>query len=278
MLRAELARVNPGMQSDIIYVNLEDILITETQNSDPLLREDDHVFIRQIPKWRPVQIVTIEGEVYFPGEYAINYEIEKLSDLIERAGGLTPTAFPKGMIYLRNNIQKEVARRNIGQIIKNTTEKHRDSDGKEFSAVKAEIDFSQLNRIIMNLPEILRNPRGLADIQLADSDYIYIPSIPSGIQVMGAVASNGTIAFSRGKNSKYYLEQAGGLTPAAAKSEVRLVKADGRVLYGRKALNKKIEIGDAIVVPAKIKGKTDWGKVIIAGATVITRNPAPNTT
>ena len=268
-VQCEVARSNPGHETDIITVNLEDILANRKPESDIVLQEDDYVFIRQIPDWRPVQTVQLEGEVLFPGKYAIRDKDESLSELIKRAGGLTLSAFPQGAIYFRKKIEVDVSRRNIGQIINNTNEVRLDSLGNITSDVQVKYDPSQLNRIIIDLPAIMKNPGSPIDIVLADSDYIFIPNIPSGVQVIGALAANGTISFVKQKKSKYYIAQAGGITPAGDKSELRLVKPNGKVYYGRQARSKKIELGDAIIIPSKIKRKTDWGKILSTTATIL---------
>ncbi|MBD3232818.1 MAG: hypothetical protein GF315_03745 [candidate division Zixibacteria bacterium] len=269
MLRAEIARFKPGKPSDIVYINLEDILINEDADSDILLKEDDHVFIRKIPNWSPTRLVQIDGEVYFPGKYALNRENETLAELIERAGGLMPDAFPKGAIFMRKSIANDVARRNIDQVVENTSETRYDSTGMLIPEVKTDFDLNRLNRIIIDLPALLANPGGPDDILLRDGDYVFIPPTPSGVQVIGAVAANGTIAYTKKKRVKSYVEDAGGMAPNAAKSELRLVKADGKVVYGRSAMGKYADLGDAIVVPAKLKKDRDWGNILTTSATIL---------
>ncbi len=268
-VECELARKDDDQTTRILKLDLEDILINEDEASDLELKEDDCVFIRQKPDWRPIQTVTIEGEVLFPGRYAIRHKDEKLSELINRAGGLTPTAFPKGTIYIRSTIEGNVRQRNIGQIIENTKETRVDSIGNIIYDKEIRFDPSQLNRIIIDLPEILKNPGEQNDIVLADSDYIHIPSYPSGIQVIGAVAFNGTIAFRSNQKAKYYIAQAGGATPDGDMSGMRLVKPNGKVYYGGKAQKLKAELGDAIIVPSKIKRKTNWGNVLTTTAAIV---------
>lgn len=269
MVRAEIARANPGNPPDIIFVNLEDILINKKPGADIFLKEDDHVFIRLIPDWRPVQIVTIEGEVFFSGQYAIKQKDERLSDLIKRAGGLTPSAFSKGATFYRGSIEGDVTRRNIGQIIENSRETQMDSLGHPITSTKVDFNPPLLNRIIIDLDKILKEPGEPRDIVLAGGDQIYIPTYPSGIQVIGAVAANGTIAYVKDKKAKFYIGQAGGFTPDADKSEIRLVKPDGKVFYGRKARRKVIELGDAVVVPSRLKSKTDWSDIITSTAAIL---------
>jgi len=269
LAECELARGNHDQQTDIISINLDGIINHKDTEADLFLWEDDHVFIRQSPNWRPIQTVTIEGEVHFPGQYAIRDKDEKLSDLLGRAGGLTRTAFPDGAIYIRDSIEKQVRQRNIEQIITNTRESRLDSMGNIVQDTRVNFNPSQLNRIVIDLPEILRSPGNQNDIVLAGSDYFYIPTYPSGVQVIGAVAYNGTISYMKNKKADYYLSQAGGLSPDGERSRIRLVRPNGKVYYGRKAQSRKIELGDAIIVPSKIKQKRDWGRILSTTATIV---------
>ena len=268
-VECELARVTDDQVTQILKLDLEDIITNKNAENDIELKEDDCVFIRQKPDWHPVQEVTVEGEVLFPGRYAIKHKDEKMSELIARAGGLTPVAFPKGALYIRSTIEGQVKQRNIGQIIENTKETRVDSTGNIIYDKEVKFDPSLLNRIIIDLPEILKKPGGPSDIALADSDYIYIPPYPSGVQVIGAVAFNGTIAHLKGKKAKYYIGQAGGTTPDGDISGMRLVKPNGKVYYGGKAQKMKAELGDAIIVPSKIKRTTNWGSVLTTTATIV---------
>ncbi|MCP4581544.1 MAG: hypothetical protein GY839_07975 [candidate division Zixibacteria bacterium] len=268
-MECELARGKQNQNTEITTVNLEDVLIRGNTEEDYLLEEDDCVFIRQIPNWRPVQTVTVEGEVLFPGLYAIRHKDEKLSDLVSRTGGLTPTAFPEGAIYIRGSIEHRVKQRNLGQIIANTQGIRLDSMGNRVNDQIVNFNPSQLNRIVIDLPEVLKNPGDYNDIVLANSDYIYIPTYPSGVQVIGAVAYNGTISFKKNKKVDYYVGQAGGLSPDGEKSGIRLVHANGKVYYGGKARSCKVELGDAIIVPSKLKQNRDWGRILSTTATIV---------
>ena len=269
LVRCEIARVHSGNQTEIIKINLEDVLLKSIPQKDIELAEDDCVFIRSIPDWRPVQMITVEGEVMFPGQYAIRNKDEHLSDIIARAGGLAPSAFPEGAIYIRKSIEKQVEQRNIGQIIVNTQELVRDTSGNIITDYQFKYDPFLLNRIVIDLPGLLAAPGSPKDIVIADSDYVYIPTHPSGVQVIGSVAFNGTITYAKSQKAKYYLSQAGGLTPDGDDKGMRLVKANGKVYYGRKAKRQKIELGDAIVVPSRIKKNTDWSKTLTTTATIV---------
>lgn len=74
--------------------------LTEEERSQPL-RPFDHVFIRRSPGFEVEQIVTIQGEVIYPGEFVISNANERISDVINRAGGLNQFAYPKGASLIR---------------------------------------------------------------------------------------------------------------------------------------------------------------------------------
>ncbi|MCD6500974.1 capsule biosynthesis GfcC family protein, partial [bacterium] len=84
-----------------------------------------------------------------------------------------------------------------------------------------------------------------------------IPKTPTGVNVLGMVASNGTIRWIRGKRLSYYIDRAGGLTRNADERGIRLVKANGKVLKASLRTS-DIEPGDAIIIPQRLKKKSDW--------------------
>lgn len=123
MTRAEISRIpgkgektEPDQRSLNFVVNLKDNEIPVSFAMDDtmrfsretrmfLLRHRDMVYIRTDPDYKPQETVKILGEVYFPGEYALRRENEKLSDVLQRAGGIRTTAYPKGGRLFRENVR-----------------------------------------------------------------------------------------------------------------------------------------------------------------------------
>ncbi|MEK6655045.1 MAG: SLBB domain-containing protein, partial [Thermodesulfobacteriota bacterium] len=64
------------------------------------LRAYDRLFIKRIPDWRQERFVTVSGEFKFPGRYAVK-KGERLSSLIERAGGYKDLAYLRGAFFAR---------------------------------------------------------------------------------------------------------------------------------------------------------------------------------
>jgi protein involved in polysaccharide export with SLBB domain len=258
LLQAEIARVVPGNPAQIIHANIDKVLNEKDTSEDILLAEDDIVFIRTIPRWRLDNNVNISGEVMFPGTYEINMEGEKLSDLIKRCGGFTPDAFPKGIVYERPTISEQVEKRQARNILASTELTILDSLNRPLPKLDQTLDIKGANRIVINSDEALNKPGCPDDIVLQGGDQIYIPPKPAGIQVLGAVAFNGTVVYKKGEKIKYFIKASGGFSNNADKGQTRLAKADGRVLSGGQAFGAKVESGDMVIVPQQIKRDKSW--------------------
>lgn len=258
LLRAEIARVNPGRPADMIYVNLHEAIEEKIEHKNILLEEDDIVYIRSIPRYRIGQNVKIEGEVEFPGSYALIEENERLLDLLERCGGLTPDAFLEGMVFMRESIVRDLEKHQIRTILASTEATVLDSLNRPIPKLTGGLDLSGVNRIIIDTKRLSRNSDSPDNVTLRDGDYIYIPQKPSGVQVLGAVASSGTISFEDDRKPKFFINEAGGYTANANKSQVRLVKANGRIFSGGRAFKRDVDLGDVIVVPYRMKKEKQW--------------------
>ena len=71
--------------------------------SSYLVKPHDELRFHEVFNSVGVGSITLEGEVRFPGQYKI-IRGENLSDLLQRAGGLTNTAYPYGTVYLRRSV------------------------------------------------------------------------------------------------------------------------------------------------------------------------------
>ncbi len=77
-----------------------DLSISETPI---VLQPFDHVIVRRNPGYRAEQLVRVEGEILYPGEYALTSSNERISDLLRRSGGFTAYSYPKGATLIRRN-------------------------------------------------------------------------------------------------------------------------------------------------------------------------------
>jgi protein involved in polysaccharide export with SLBB domain len=263
-LNVELARTD-----SLGKVALKNVNMTDSMQCRLRLQEDDCVFVREIPDWFLHRTVTIEGEVALPGKYALLSRSETLYDLINRAGDFTENAFPKGTIFTRRTISRSLEMQNLPEIIANSQPLKEDSSGTVRKVELIRFNPENVNRVIIDMDKIVSSGGGEGNLTLQNNDYVFVPEIPTGISVMGAVGANGTIRFTHGKNVKYYIERAGNFTNQADKKGTRLIKADGRVFAKGGTLGKRVELGDAIVVPTEIKKDRDWLKTLSTTVSII---------
>lgn len=256
--RAEIARLD-----SVGDVHLFDVYLDRPDSTrDKLLAENDHIYVRKIPQWEMDRSVTIEGEVLYPGEYTLSDRRETLYGLLNRAGGFTPNAFPKGIIFKRNGIQDNLDRMDVATVLERSTPIEEDSLGNRQRSEMFNFDMAAMNRIIIDMDKIVESDGVEGDIVLEPDDKIYIPSIPSGISVMGAVGANGTLKYVPGRSVKQYIKRAGDFTRQADKKATRLIRADGEVRSGGSALGMKVDLGDVIIVPSKVEKERNWFKTV----------------
>lgn len=92
-----------GKLAEIIPVSIDKDLKMNAEGSDLVLMPFDHVLIRRSPGYQREKMVRVEGEVYYPGEYALAKADERISDLLKRSGGINPFAYVKGATLIRRN-------------------------------------------------------------------------------------------------------------------------------------------------------------------------------
>jgi protein involved in polysaccharide export with SLBB domain len=211
----------------------------------------------------------ISGEVMYPGEYVLADRTESLYQLLQRAGGFTENAFPNGLVLERPTIDESLSRLRVPDLLEKSNPLVQDSLGNVHREIVFDYEPESINRIIVDMSSILESRGRIGDVVLEPGDHVTIPSIPSGISVMGAVGSNGTIGFVPDKTVKHYIRRAGNFTKQADKDNTRLIRANGEVIAGG-AQGKRVELGDVIVVPTKIDRDRDWFRTLTTAVTATT--------
>jgi protein involved in polysaccharide export with SLBB domain len=210
-----------------------------------VLQPFDQVFIRRSPVFMPQMLVSIEGEVTFAGRYSITTRTERISDLIKRAGNLTPEAYLHGASLVRQL--------SPGQ-------KLREKALETLAAMKDSTKAAVLNRVRYNtigvdLEKILKSPGGPHDLVLQQGDSLRILKQMQTVQVTGAVYNPNVIPFISGTGLRAYISNAGGFTREAVRSSVYVVYANGSVKKSSHFLffrfYPRLEPGSEIMVPVK---------------------------
>jgi polysaccharide export outer membrane protein len=192
----------------------------------------DAVLIFRQPNWELERLVSIYGEVRYPGRYTLNTKAERISDLLTRAGGLTNNGYADGIVFIRS--------------------------------------FNDVGRIGIDLPAVLRNPNYVDNITLVDGDSIFVPQYSAVVQVRGAVNSPVGVAYVKGADLDFYIRSAGGGTVKADVRRAFVTQPNGKVESRNRHLGlysstPEPQPGSTVTVPDKDPNdKRDY--VAMAGA------------
>ncbi len=268
------------------------IEIAAALHNDPKsnLRLDngDVVTIRELPGWDDLGAsITLKGEVEHPGTYGIRPG-ERLSSVLERAGGFQPNAYPYGAIFERIEVRDlessqqdqlilrvKEAQSNLEQMPAGTPQQQQ---ARELTLQQYQTTLTQLTsnpplgRVDIRISSDIKRWRNTSsDIEVRTGDTLIIPKKPSYVMVTGSVFNPTAVSYRPGKSAKWYLGQSGGPTQLANKKSIFVIRADGSVIGANKTLlvgdsfNAVLLPGDTIVVPEKaIGGGPQWANLFTA--------------
>ena len=220
-----------------------------------VLQPYDEVYVRRSPGYQAQQNVGIEGEILFGGTYALTSREERLSDLVNKAGGATNYAYLRGakLTRIANADEKKRMADVIRLMRRQLGEEMIDSLG---------IDVEDTFTVGIDLEKALRNPKSSSNIVLREGDVISIPKNTNTVTINGAVMVPNTVSYLKGKDIDYYLNQAGGYSDNAKKSKKFIVYMNGEVTRVKGNAKKQIEPGCEIIVPSKSKKRTNVGEIL----------------
>ena len=288
---AELTRVSvsqAGPKTEKIMIDLEKAMAGD-EAGNIALKEDDYLFVRAVPEWRLYRTASITGEVLFPGTFTIE-KGERLSSLLERAGGYTDRAYLRGTVFIREQV-RQMQQKGLEEMLsrmqrelmsEQSTQIASSASAEELNAKRAELEAKQ--RFIQALRDLkatgrmtvklahLRLLKGSEyDLELEDGDRISIPTKSSVVSVMGSVMSMGSHIYHENNSYRNYIAMSGGYTRYADTDNIYVLKVDGSARKVSTGLfnwseprarwetagfsedGREIEPGDTIVVPEKLE-------------------------
>jgi len=259
--------------------------------ADVPLKPGDVLTIHQITGWTDIgESVKIEGQVRFPGTYGFQ-EGERLSSVLQRAGGLRDTAYPEGAVLVRRQVRdlEETSRQELIRQIQSNSAATRISPstasgdaGATLQLIKTQQDdiVQQLRnhppagRLVVHIsPDIKSWANTPADIELRRDDVLTIPKRPGFVLVTGQVYNATAITFAPGKTADWYLSHAGGANTTANRKEIFIIRANGSVIGRRSSgwfnadvLSTRLDPGDVVVVPQKILSSSAFWRNLLTTA------------
>jgi len=277
-------------------IELASVMASDTK-TDGRLRNGDVLTIRQLPGWNDLgATIQVRGEVKHAGSYGIQPG-EKLSSVLERAGGFMPDAYPYGAVLIRPEVRmiedrshselvERVREEQVTLKLASTTATDPDmklSDEAAYqqwqNTLDSLINNPPVGRVMIQVSSNIRRWRNTSrDIAVRAGDVLMVPKRPSYVVVEGQVYSPTAVAYRPGRSAKWYLSQAGGPTNLANKKAIFVVRADGTVLGAKGAswwigsgLNDALAPGDMVVVPEKALGGPPTWKALLQAVQVGTQ-------
>ncbi|MCX7705195.1 MAG: SLBB domain-containing protein [bacterium] len=259
--QAEIIREKPDGTREIVQFSLIEA-VRRIGNVE--LKPRDRIIVRS--KDRPIKKVTITGEIKFPGEYIL-VPGERLSSLIQRAGGFTSQAYLNGVIFTRVSARQREKQEIEKFIIEKSATLEKEAGRAVSEEEKAIIEkgkglLQQLaqapvtGRVVVYLEPWNKFAGSESDLVLEDGDRIHIPVKPDIVSVAGEVNHPANVLYKEGADIRYYIEKAGSFTRNADVKNIFIIKANGTATNDLK----KIDPGDFIVVGFLAKDRP--GKIL----------------
>ena len=224
--------------------------------------------------------VTLVGEFVRPGVYDIRRG-ERLSELIARAGGLTPQAYPYGAVFTRDSVrqrqqegfartarelEQSLLQVTAGQAVAGTRGASVDlgsaiAAGRELANALREARAA--GRMVVEANPVVLASRPQLDPLLEPGDLIAMPKRPNEVTVVGSVLNPGSLQFTSGWRSHDYVRAAGGMQRFADASRGFVVLPNGQStpagLSAWQAGGPPVPPGSLVVVPQDPSPYETWG-------------------
>jgi len=287
--KAELTRfkIVDGQERESTYIEVDLAeALAGNMEANIVLQPYDTLTIRQLSNWRGAEHVALTGEVKYPGAYPIE-DGEKLSDVIERAGGFSDKAYLKAAVFTRESIRAEqqkqiddmTSRMEVEIALEeqavNTLNDAQLVKQKQNSLLAAKRVLEQMKatkatgRLVIQLEDIQDLENSEFNLTLRDGDRLYVPKQPDEVMILGQVYNTTALLYRKKYDLDDYIDAAGGMSRLADDARVYVVRANGFVERAGGWGSTRVYPGDAIVVPEQLDqfnildSTLDWSRVLM---------------
>jgi protein involved in polysaccharide export with SLBB domain len=291
---AELTRtwiVDEEVRTTRVEIDLEAALASAAPSvANPVLKQDDYLFVRRVQDGLENMVVVLKGEFRFPGAYRMKPG-ERLSDVLERAGGFTDESYLRGAVFVRDSTRRVQQAQMDRAILDLEAQNAAVSEAMGRGVADAEVAAAMSEaaarrrstierlkqaraqgRIVITLAEPKAMRGTPDDLVLEPGDSLTVPTRPSTVTIMGSVYASTAVVYRPGQTVARYIAECGGTTPNADDRNIFVLRADGSVasrqqrgLGGfvwrekegswavRDLLTAEPGAGDVVVVPEKLE-------------------------
>lgn len=297
---ALVERLDPEtLKTTLIPFDLGKLVLQHDASQDLELQAGDVVSIFseadiRIPIADQTKLVRLEGEFVHAGVYTAQPG-ETLRHLVERAGGLTPSAYLYASEFTREStravqqvrideyvqsLDMSIQRSNLAMAASPVSSAQDMASGTAAQSSERELlarlrQIRATGRIVLEFKSTTSGTGNIPDIAMENGDRFVIPSTPASVNVVGAVYDQNSFLYATGRRAGTYLQLAGGPNRDADRKHEFIIRASGDVisremdkgLWGNEFNNLRMNPGDTIVVPDKtfkpsaVRGVLDWSNM-----------------
>lgn len=297
---AVIERIDPTtLKTNLVPFDLGKLVIDHDQSQDLALQPGDVVTVFSqsdihVPIAEQTTFVRLEGEFVHAGTYSV-HPGDTLRTLVERAGGLTPNAYLYGSVFTRESTRILQQRRIDESIHEMTLQMQRGNLALAANPVSNSQDLASVNaaqaseqallaelqqiratgRIVFQFTPDSQGATAVPDMKLENGDTFLVPSVPSTVNVLGAVFNQNSFVYVPHGEVRGFLDLAGGPNSNADRKRMFVVRANGAVvsrtvtknLWGDEFFHLTLYPGDTVIVPEKtvkpsaLRGVLDWTQI-----------------
>ncbi len=236
LTRVEISRYTPDAVKGSSNTERGLVNLVELGADKVMIGPGDVIRFNPVATDRDAGPVLLVGEFNRPGLYEIRRG-ERLSEVIARAGGLTPQAYPYGGIFTRKRVQSKQraglarAARELNSALAVVAVQRNVNPSSVLALQKFAGQLGSveaLGRIVTETDPTVLQVRPELDAVLEPGDRLYIPKRPNFVTVVGDVLNPGALQFIAGTTADEYIRQAGGFQRSADEDRVFVVYPNGR--------------------------------------------------
>jgi protein involved in polysaccharide export with SLBB domain len=245
--RALFLRWRDQTTPESLWIDVEDVY---ARRFNPPLRADDRLYVYFQAGYHVQHEAMIFGEVSRPGPYPITEGRDRISDLIEAAGGFLKTADLASIRVHRGNLRAAAQDPDFDRLLRLSRDQLTNSEYQRLRTKLAGLREEYL----VDWKRVQSDPQRL-DLLLRDGDLVNVDRLVSAIRVDGEVRLPGFMNYESGLSVRDYIKQAGGFTDRSWNRRIQVTRATGQTLPARNV--RIVNPGDFVWVPER-PDKTVW--------------------
>ncbi|MEO8111169.1 MAG: SLBB domain-containing protein, partial [Ginsengibacter sp.] len=222
--RIKNASIDKANHNESRIINV-DLTARAQSSNDVYLEPFDIVIIKTRPGYIKQRSVLVLGEVKSPGRYGLENSGEKISDVLERAGGFRASA-DSSSITIRRSIKSNLTLEERQKLFERILNINSDSLSQN-PKLKDEL-YKSYDLISVDLATALAHPNSSENLALEEGDVLTVDRSTNLVKIAGEVYFPTIVPYKANKNLKYYVQQAGNFTPYARKTGALVIHPDGK--------------------------------------------------